>query len=224
MEEKSNKLDIDWWEALIIFVNECDQKNKELGLDPHHIEMEWNHTLPQCLFGDQPCGQWLTLRQHAIASCLQTIALRKICFCGWHNKFVPKWLWEKCKEVTKKERQEWARKAGDEANSQGVGCSCASSETLSEWGRKGGAIVGARMKKDKTGIFAPGMQQLGGQTTFELGVGLFAQSTEQLKECGRKTTSQRWECLVTGHISTPGGLARFQKARNIDTSLRRRLR
>jgi hypothetical protein len=79
------------------------------------------------------------------------------------------------------------------------------------------------MKKNKTGIFAPGMQQLGGQTTFEQGVALFAQTEEQLKENGRKTTSQRWKCKVTGHISTPGGLARFQRARNIDISFRERL-
>jgi hypothetical protein len=30
-------------------------------------------------------------------------------------------------------------------------------------------------------------------------------------------------CLETGHISTPGGLARFQNARGIDTSKRKRI-
>jgi hypothetical protein len=33
----------------------------------------------------------------------------------------------------------------------------------------------------------------------------------------------RFRCLVTGHESTPGGLARYQKARGIDTSLRERV-
>ena len=36
-------------------------------------------------------------------------------------------------------------------------------------------------------------------------------------------THQRWVCLETGHISTPGGLARFQNARGIDTSKRKRI-
>ncbi|MDX1371194.1 MAG: hypothetical protein R3321_01920 [Nitrososphaeraceae archaeon] len=36
-------------------------------------------------------------------------------------------------------------------------------------------------------------------------------------------TKQRWKCLVTGHISSPGPLTNYQKARNIDPSLRERL-
>jgi hypothetical protein len=35
--------------------------------------------------------------------------------------------------------------------------------------------------------------------------------------------SQRWECLITGYVSTPGPLSRYQKARGIDTSQRRRI-
>lgn len=40
---------------------------------------------------------------------------------------------------------------------------------------------------------------------------------------GLKTSSQRWKCLVTGHVSTPGGLTSYQKSRGIDTSLRVKL-
>jgi hypothetical protein len=79
------------------------------------------------------------------------------------------------------------------------------------------------MKEEGRGIFAPGMQALGGKTTQKKGVGVFALTKEQQRELGKKTTSQRWRCLETGHISTPGGLSRFQKARDIDTSLRERL-
>jgi hypothetical protein len=39
----------------------------------------------------------------------------------------------------------------------------------------------------------------------------------------KKTNSQRWQCLVTGHINNPGGLTRYQKRRGIDTALRVRL-
>ena len=35
-----------------------------------------------------------------------------------------------------------------------------------------------------------------------------------------KTSSQKWLCLETGHISTPGPLARYQRARGIDPKRR----
>jgi hypothetical protein len=41
---------------------------------------------------------------------------------------------------------------------------------------------------------------------------------------GAKTmNSQRWQCTITGYTSTPGALARYQKARGIDTKNRIRL-
>ena len=40
---------------------------------------------------------------------------------------------------------------------------------------------------------------------------------------GKNTSSQRWKCLKTGHISNPGGLTTWQKKRSIDTSLRERV-
>lgn len=40
---------------------------------------------------------------------------------------------------------------------------------------------------------------------------------------GRKTSSQRWKCLVTGFISAPGPLSVYQKKRGIDTSLREKV-
>ena len=38
-----------------------------------------------------------------------------------------------------------------------------------------------------------------------------------------KINSQQWQCLVTGKITNPGALTRWQRARGIDTSLRVRL-
>lgn len=37
------------------------------------------------------------------------------------------------------------------------------------------------------------------------------------------TNTQLWQCTVTGHISTPGPLSRYQKTRGIDTSNRRKI-
>lgn len=37
------------------------------------------------------------------------------------------------------------------------------------------------------------------------------------------TNSQRWICLVTGHVTTSGPLTKYQRSRGIDTKLRKRL-
>jgi hypothetical protein len=52
-------------------------------------------------------------------------------------------------------------------------------------------------------------------------------SKDEWSEVGKKgaavTNSQRWKCLETGFITTPGNLSHYQKARGIDTSKRERL-
>ena len=49
------------------------------------------------------------------------------------------------------------------------------------------------------------------------------QTLEQRKANAAKQHAQRWRCLVTGYITTPGPLSRYQKKRGIDTSLREQL-
>jgi hypothetical protein len=46
---------------------------------------------------------------------------------------------------------------------------------------------------------------------------------ESMVAGGKNSTSQRWQCLVTGYVSNPGGLSAYQKARGIDTALRKQL-
>ena len=69
----------------------------------------------------------------------------------------------------------------------------------------------------------------------KLGIGIYSFTREQRREIsirgGRKggkkassiTNYQKWMCLETGHISNPGGLSRYQKARGIDPSKRKRI-
>lgn len=73
----------------------------------------------------------------------------------------------------------------------------------SEAGRKGGIKGGARSK--------------------ELKVGICGISTEERRMRGKEVAAQRWECLVTGHVSSAASLTRWQNKRDIDTSLRRKL-
>jgi hypothetical protein len=46
---------------------------------------------------------------------------------------------------------------------------------------------------------------------------------EQRSKGARVTSSQKWQCTQTGHISNAGGLSHYQRARGIDTSNRVRL-
>lgn len=43
---------------------------------------EWHHTLPRCIFGDQPIGLWLTKEQHALATLLQSLIFNRCCLFG----------------------------------------------------------------------------------------------------------------------------------------------
>ena len=83
-----------YWELYVAYANHCVEDNYKNDIDPAHYEMEWNHWLPLAAFPDLPLGQWLTLRQHAIASALQSLALGENCLCGWHKKFLPELLLE----------------------------------------------------------------------------------------------------------------------------------
>jgi len=40
---------------------------------------------------------------------------------------------------------------------------------------------------------------------------------------GKRTNSQRWQCLDTGFVTNPGNLTKYQKARGIETALRKRI-
>jgi hypothetical protein len=113
---------------------------------------------------------------------------------------------------------------------------------------RGGQKSAAIHQSNGTGFHAPGIQSKAGKKAAELKVGVHGRSTEQMVADGRKsaainkangtgafydpkvqsanskiTNSQRWQCSVTGHISSPGPLSRYQKARGIDTKLRVKL-
>lgn len=48
-------------------------------------------------------------------------------------------------------------------------------------------------------------------------------TTEERRERAKKLTYTMWKCLVTGKIANAGNLAKYQRARGIDTSLRERV-
>jgi general stress protein YciG len=104
-----------------------------------------------------------------------------------------------------------------------------SKEKMSEDGRKGGKIGGTKTYKEGKGCFSltpEERKEINKKTNKKLleeEKGIFALTNEERSKLGKKTTSQIWKCMITGHISNPGGLSNFQKKRGIDTSKRVRV-
>ncbi len=96
-------------------------------------------------------------------------------------------------------------------------------------------------EKNKIGIFALTPEQrsenaklsgkISGRICFEKKHGLFGMSDEEKRNAAikggiitaSKLNKQKWMCLETEYVSTPGPLTRYQKARGIDTSKRIRI-
>ncbi len=78
-----------YWDLYVYYVKKCVRENYINDLDPNHYEMEFNHFWPKCIFGAWPVGQWLTKKQHAIASALQTLAFNRNCMYGKHKRYLP---------------------------------------------------------------------------------------------------------------------------------------
>lgn len=129
------------------------------------------------------------------------------------------------------------RKTGRISNKLGVGIHGLSKQELSENGKNGSK----KAKELKVGIFSLTKEQLSengrkgnkegkrksGRNAAAInkknGVGIFALTKEQLSETTKKLNLQKWECLETGYITNSGALSRYQRARGIDTSKRKRI-
>lgn len=144
-----------YWDLYVAYVNHCVEWNKKHGIDPHHYEMEWNHFLPQCIFGNQPIGHYLLLKQHAIATSLQTLAFKRNCLCPWHVKLLPAGLWELCKPVFKQQKKQLGKKGGTKTFVERTGIFDANylaSETPGEVARRNAEYC----KENGLGLFSPG--------------------------------------------------------------------
>jgi len=100
--------------------------------------------------------------------------------------------------LTPEGRVKGGKNQGSKCARDKVGVCGRSSEKMTEDGRKGGEkggkTQGKRNADNRTGFCNPEVQSAN----------------------GRKLNSIRVRCKVTGHISTPGGLSRYQQGRNID--------
>jgi hypothetical protein len=134
---------------------------------------------------------------------------------------------------------EWAHEGYRQAVEMGrhEGWGYVPRETLAENGRR----TSAKLIAKKRGIHGATPEQrsawnkvngakgcqAAGRSTFEKGVGLFAMTEDEKVARNRKGASVingiQWMCLETGHLSTSGPLAKWQKKRGIDPARRVRL-
>jgi hypothetical protein len=242
-----------YWDLYVAYVDKCVHDNRVNDIDPHHYEMEWNHFFPKCVFGERPLGHWLTKKQHAIVSALQTLSLERNCMCRWHKKHLPKFLvdlaWpyykRMCSENGKANIAKMPKETlSDNGKTTGLdNLDKISRETLVGNGKATGPANGkasmSRMPKEtlsangKTNVAVMNghintleNRRKQGQATGASNIAKMPKETlsDNGKANGKANASQRWQCLLTGHISNPGGLTSYQKARGIDTSLRKKVR
>jgi hypothetical protein len=102
-------------------------------------------------------------------------------------------------------------------------------EERSEAGKKGALKT---MEKG-TGLFGMSPEKRsesvkkGALKTMQNAAGIHSMSLKEKSEAGKKgaknTNSQKWMCTETAFVTTPGNLSKYQKARGIDTSKRKRI-
>ena len=138
--------------------------------------------------------------------------------------------------LTEEQKSENGRKGGNKSKELGVGIFSLPKETFSKNGKRlkqlGLGIFGMseeekmevrrKQKENKAGIYGMTREQRTeiGNKNRDLRRGICGLTKEQRQENVKITNSQKWMCLETGFITTPGPLSRYQKKRGIDTNKR----
>jgi general stress protein YciG len=145
-------------------------------------------------------------------------------------------------KMSKEEKSELGKKNALKNKKNKMGIFKMTSDELSKCGSKGGSKT-FELKKGAFSLSKESRKEIAkksGNKVKELGLGIFALTDEEKTEIGKKgyegglgkmnkeqrskialkVNSQKWKCLITGHISNAGGLSRFQNKRNIDRSMR----
>jgi hypothetical protein len=204
-----------YWDLYVAYIDKCVRENWENDIDPHHYRMEWNHFLPRAVFGEWPIGQWLTKKQHSIASALQTLAFNKCVVCPWHVKHLPAVLWEAVYPIYSKDKSRlasethrkykgkaWGLQSPEYVNSPGY------LETRRATGRQ--AVehgTGVHSKEYKESEKYKTDRDRGRETQREKGVGIYAV----------------WESTVDGYRGSAGVVARHNIHRGWDPNARVRV-
>ena len=121
------------------------------------------------------------------------------------------------------------KKAGAQSRELKRGVCGRSKEKMTADGKKGGTASIKKQRELGIGVFALPFEQRSSngkkanQTNKKNGTGIYSLTFEDRSNIAKNVNSQRWMCTETGHISNAGALAKYQRARGIDTSKRVRL-
>ena len=202
------------------FVDDCLAKYR---WEPIPSDQKWEEAhfpIPDCLGGEDTVMLWSA--DHTVQGLLQSVELDQLCFYYKANKkdlynletHYPEYL-----PLFQQLKSQFSRRLGKKTFELGVGVHAPGVRSA------GGKKAAVTNQANSTSIFAPGMQSAGGKKSVELKLGCHAPGRQSAggKKGGKIVGNQRWQCLVTGHITTPGPLSRYQKARGIDTKLRVKL-
>lgn len=204
-----------YWDMYVAYVHHCVEWNKKNDIDPHHFQMEWNHFLPRCIFGDQPIGHYLLLRQHAIATALQTLAFNRCILCAWHLKYLPDELRKLVTPIYSKHKSDLA-----------------SSTNLKHKGK----YIGLNSPEYRNSPKYLETRTESGLRAVEMGLGVHSpeyKHSEKYKEDrdkGRKTSRElrtgvhaTWMSTIDGWVGNPGTVALHNKRNGWDPGARVRI-
>jgi hypothetical protein len=200
-----------YWDLYVLYIERCVRENYENDIDPAHYEMEWNHFWPQCIFGAWPVGQWLTLKQHAIATALQTLVFRENCMHGKHKQYLPPKLLELSWPYYCEARVKYGAKGAEIAHAK-----------RDENGKSVNAVkavTAAHKEKDENGRSIHAMKSIAKahNAKNEDGKSLHGIKTSSI------TNSQMWMSTVDGYKSTAAGVSNYNRSRGWPGDARVRL-
>ena len=127
--------------------------------------------------------------------------------------------------LTLEDRMKFGKKGGTKTYELGVGAFGITPEERKKINEKMYELKIGAYGRTKEQMIEDGRKggNISAKKNYENGIGFASISKEQRKEIVAKTNSQKWMCLETGYITTSGPLTKYQRARGIDTSKRKRL-
>ncbi len=126
-----------------------------------------------------------------------------------------------CFSINSIERSKISRKTGQKNYKDKKGCFSLTKEERIGLSKK----IGSKFYEEKLGIFSLSFEEKSiiAKRNCEQKIGCFSLTKEERSQVIKKVNSQRWMCLETGYVTNAGALTRYQKARGIDISKRKRI-
>ena len=122
-------------------------------------------------------------------------------------------------QLTTEERVELGKRNGAYTRDNKLGIFTLTSEELSASAKKAYANGLGKLPKEVRSEYG----KMGARIHMQNGTGIFSLTPEQKSELSKRNNAQKWMCLETGYVSNSGGLSKYQKAKGIDTSKRKRI-